>query len=82
MASHKSADATVAAKDAVPVTPSDVTVFPITRSLWVGTAGNLAVRMADSQRTVTLAVPVGVIPFQVDQVRATGTTASGIFALY
>lgn len=84
---HK-ADATVAAKDGVPVTPSDVTVFPVCRGLYIGTAGTLVVHMPGASGlsqavSVTFAnVPAGIFPIQADQVFATGTTAANIVALY
>lgn len=79
---YRSADATVAAKDAVSVTTSDATVIPITRSLYIGTGGNIKVRMA-SGNTVTFSnVSAGVFPVQVDMVYSTDTTATGIVALY
>lgn len=79
---YRSADATVAAKDAVAVTTSDATVIPITRSLYIGTGGNIKVRMA-SGNTVTFSnVSAGVFPVQVDMVYSTDTTATGIVALY
>ena len=80
---YRTANATVAAHDATAVTPSDATIIPITRSLYVGTTGNLTVRMADQKASVLFSnVPVGIFPLQVDMVMATGTTASTIVALY
>jgi hypothetical protein len=82
MAAYRSADATVAAHGAVAVTPSDATVFPVTRGFYVGTPGDIAVRTADGQ-TITFAnVPVGILPVQADMVLSTGTAASDIIALY
>lgn len=83
---HK-VDSIVAARDAVPVTPNDGTVIPVTRSIYVGTGGTLVVRMAGGPggpqaATVTFTnVPQGLLPIQVDQVMA-ATTATGILALY
>lgn len=80
---YRSADATVAARRAVAVTPSDATLIPVTRALYVGTAGNLTVRMAEDQTNATFTnVPVGIFPVQVDRVLSTGTAAAGIVALY
>ena len=71
-----------AAYDARSVTASDSTIFPETRSLYIGVTGNVAVRMASGQ-TVTFAnVPIGIFTVQVDQVLSTGTTATSIIALY
>lgn len=79
---YRSADATVAARSAVAVTASDATVFPITRSLYVGTSGTLVVRMADGVNATFTNVPVGFFPVQADMVLLTGTTAAGILAVY
>jgi hypothetical protein len=80
---YHNADATVAAKRAVAVTASDATIIPVTRSLYIGTSGTVVVRMAGDGVNATFTnVPVGVFPVQVDQVLSTGTTASGILALY
>jgi len=83
MAAYRSADSTAPAHGAVVITPSDVTTFPVTRALYVGTAGNITVRMADGQDSIQFTnVPVGVLAVQVDKVYSTGTGASGIIALY
>lgn len=79
----RTADSTCPAHGAVAVTPSDVTVFDTARSLYIGTTGNLTVRMADGQDNVLFtAVPVGILAIQVDKVYATGTLAAAILALY
>lgn len=68
---------------AAAVTASDATIIPKTRALWVGVTGNVAVRMAGDGSLVTFtAVPVGVLPVQVDKVLSTGTTATTMLALY
>jgi hypothetical protein len=81
MAAFHSADATCPAHSAVAVVPSDVTVIPTTRSLYIGTTGNLTVRMADGMTALFTTVPVGIFPIQVDMVFSTGTTAATIVAL-
>lgn len=80
---YRTANATVAAHSATSITPSDATVFPTTRALYVGTGGVLAVRMADDLNVVSFVnVANGtVLPIQVTQVLSTGTTASDIVAL-
>jgi hypothetical protein len=70
------------ALDAVSVTASDATIIPVTRALYVGTGGNLKVRMASGNSVVFTNVAAGVFPVQVDMVYTTSTTATGIFALY
>jgi hypothetical protein len=82
MGAFRDANATVSAHGAVAVTVSDATVIPVTRALYVGTTGALAVRMADGMTLTFANVPVGVFPIQVDQVLSTGTVASDIVALY
>ena len=80
---YRDANSTAPAHGAVAVTPSDATEIPVTRALYVGTAGNITVQMADGQDNVLFPnVPVGVISIQVQKVYATGTGASGIVALY
>jgi hypothetical protein len=81
-AEFHNADATRAAADAVAVTTSDVTVIPVTRSLYIGTGGTVVVRMARGTTATFTNVAAGIFPVQVDQVLSTGTTASGILALY
>jgi hypothetical protein len=73
---------TSAAQDAVAVTTSDATIIPVTRALYIGTGGNLKVRMASGNTVTFTSVAAGVFPIQVDMVYSTDTTASGIFALY
>jgi hypothetical protein len=77
---HK-VDATVSARQGVAVTPSDSTVIPVTRALYIGGTGNLNVRMTDGVNVLFTAIPAGFAPLQVDQVLATGTTATNIVAL-
>jgi hypothetical protein len=68
---------------AVAVTPSDSTVFNQTRGLFVGGAGNVAVTMADGTTITFNGLAVGVVHLlSVKQVKATGTTATNIVALY
>lgn len=83
---YRTANATVSAHNAVSVTASDATVIPVTRSLYIGTSGDITVRMADANTPTTyvtfVGVPAGTFPIQVDMIRATGTTASNIVAMY
>jgi len=52
------------------------------RGLLIATAGNLSITVAGGQNR-TFPVPVGILPIAgVTRVRATGTTAVGISALY
>ena len=73
----------VPATSAASVTPSDVTVFTATRSLWVGGSGNINVRMADGTTILFSGVAAGsVLPLSVDKVLSTSTTATLIISLY
>lgn len=60
------------------ITKSDTTVLsPICRRLYVGGAGDVAVRMLDGSTPILKAVPVGtMLDIQYDQVLSTGTTAT------
>lgn len=85
MAGYHNADATVAARNAVAVTASDATIIPVTRSLYIGTGGNLSVKMADGTNAFFSNVAAGIFPIQVTMVYSTTggtTTASNILALY
>lgn len=75
------------AKLASAVTPSDTVALPdITRYVYVGGAGDLVVIFADDPAQVAVtfkAVPVGtVLPIAVGIIKATGTTATLIVAMY
>jgi hypothetical protein len=72
------------ASSAFAVTKSDVTVFSQpTRSLWVGGAGDVAVRMLDGTTPIFVAVLAGsLLPIRVDKVLSTGTSATNIVGLY
>lgn len=79
---YVTADATAPGHSAVPVVPSDATILIPTRALYVGTTGNITAKMAGNDATVLFSnVPVGILPIQVTQVLATGTTATNIVAL-
>lgn len=66
---------------AADITPSDSTVLsPVTRGLWIGTGGDIALIMADDSAAKTFKnVPSGVLlPFSVKKVMLTNTTATDI----
>lgn len=65
------------------VTKSDSTDLGVTRALWVGGAGDLAVQFVDTATTVTLVgIPAGtLLPLQVSKVM-NATTATNIVAIY
>lgn len=82
---YHDSNATVSARQAITITPSDSTTLVCTRAIYVGTTGNIVVTMAGDQAAgaVTFTnVPVGIFPIQVVQVLLTGTTAAGLLALY
>lgn len=82
-AAYRTADATVAAYDAVAVTKSDTTDINTTRSLYVGTGGTLQVTMAYGSTVTFTGVPNGtILPIQVTRVWASGSSAADILALY
>lgn len=72
------------ADDGFAVTPDNDGVFdPVPRALWIGTGGDVAVRTKRGTALTLTNVPDGtLLPLSVDQVKATGTTAQDIVALY
>ncbi|MCX8507730.1 MAG: hypothetical protein ORN49_02430 [Rhodobacteraceae bacterium] len=75
---------TAPARDAVAVVPSDsVDLQMVPRALYVGQAGNLSVRLAEGTSLTFSNVPAGsFLPLRIKGVNATGTTATGIVALW
>jgi hypothetical protein len=69
---------------AVSVTPDNAAVIePVTRGVYIGGAGDLAVTFLDgTQVTFTDIAPGMIHGMQIKQVRATGTTATDILAIY
>jgi hypothetical protein len=71
------------ATHAVVLTKSDSTVFPATRGLYVGGAGNLNVVMKDGATCLFTAVPVGTtLDISIEQLLDTSTTATLVVDLY
>lgn len=70
--------------EAAAVTPHDTNELThVTRALWVGSAGALAVEMANGEDVIFGAVPAGsLIPVRVKKVLDTGTDADDIVALW
>lgn len=70
-------------EEAAAVTPNDTTpLAQASRAIYVGGAGNLSVTMLGGQN-VTFAVQAGtLLPLRASHVRAAGTTATGIVALW
>lgn len=71
------------AENAAAVVTSDVTVIAPTIALFVGGAGTLTVVMVGGQTVTFTGVIAGsVLPVRVTAVKATGTTATNITALW
>ena len=72
-------------EDAVALTPSDLvngTGF-VTRAIYVGVAGDLALLMQGGASVTLASVPAGsFLPLRVQQVLETGTTAAGIVGFW
>lgn len=67
--------------DAVPITPHDSNTFAPCRGFMIGTGGTLVFLPHNGvERTVT--VPAGWWPVGGTLVKSTGTTATGITAIY
>ena len=65
------------------VTPHDTNALRAPRALYVGVSGDIVLQGKDDSTTVTLkAVPVGILPVRPVLVKATGTTATDLVALY
>lgn len=65
------------------VTPSDSTDLAIfARSLWVDVTGNIKITTPGGSTETFNNVPVGIFPMRVARVWATGTTATGIKAVW
>jgi hypothetical protein len=70
------------AKYGAAVTPSNsVNLAAPTRSLYIGTTGNVSIEMLNGTVVLT-SVAVGILPVQCTRVNSTGTTASNIVALW
>lgn len=75
---------TTPARRAAAVTPNDSTdLSDVPRALWVGGAGDISLIMQDDASAVTITgATVGYHPLRAKRIRATGTTATNIVALY
>lgn len=77
-----SANPTHPAIHAANVVPSDSTdLATVPRALLIGVAGDLAI-ITKGGETLTIPVPVGLLPLSVTRVKSTGTTADDIVALW
>lgn len=75
---------TGSAYNGVAVTPTNGAKIPVTRALYIGGAGDVAVIFAGGTAAVTLAGAAAgsTLMVQVNEVRSTNTTATNIVALY
>jgi len=65
------------------VTPSDSTIIPYFRALYVGGAGDVAVMFANGTTATHVGVAAGsTLPVQGTKVLSTGTTATNIVAWF
>jgi len=68
---------------AIDVSGGNQTLPRTCRAFWVGTGGNLAVVFDDGSEAVIPNIQDGsIVDFQAIAVKKTGTTASGVFALF
>jgi len=73
------------ATHAAAITPVDATdLAEITRGIFTGSGGSIVVLLGGDTATVTLTnVPAGIVlPLRIKRVYLTGTTATGLIALY
>lgn len=79
----RQADETAPSSSAAAVTPNDgVDLANVPRGLYIGTGGNVVVTM-DSSDITFANVPAGtILPIECTRVKATGTTAANIVALF
>lgn len=70
-------------EDGAAVTPSDATDLAVwSRALYIGGAGTLRITTAKGTVLNFAAVPAGIHRLRAARVHATGTSATGIVALY
>lgn len=83
MATRSGPNAVHGANDGVAVTPHATNPISRTAAIVCAVEGTAVVRFAQSTDDVTVTLLAGVVyPYQIIAVRATGTTATGIVALY
>jgi hypothetical protein len=65
------------------ITPNDITDIPTTRGIYVGSGGDLKVKMGYGSIVTFTAIAPGMIhPISATRIYENGTTASGIVAVY
>ena len=79
-------DASSPARNSYAVTPHDTNEIGefVPKALYVGTGGNISMQLVGDTAAVTFSnVPDGsLLPVRASIIKSTGTTASGIIALY
>jgi hypothetical protein len=72
------------ASSAFAITPHNTNELDyVTREIYVGGAGNIAVVMVSGDEVTFTAVPAGSrLPYRVKQVKSTGTTATSLIGVY
>lgn len=76
-------NATASADRWAGVTPSDTTdLTAVPKALYIGVAGNISLTGADGATSTFIVASGQTVPLRPRRVRTTGTTATGIVALY
>lgn len=60
---------------------TDLPAYQLYRGLYVGVAGNIKFQDHDGNVVGPIAVPLGVLPFRVKRIYATGTTVTSVLGL-
>ena len=69
----------------LPVTPSDTIKLPAgtCRGIYIGVQGDVTViSPLDGTTAITFVAASGILPIRTNQIKATGTTATNLIALY
>ena len=77
-------DLVAPAREGAEIVPSDGTDLPhLPRAIWIGGGGSLSMVMADGGTVQLVGVPAGaLLPLRPRRVRATGTSATKLVALW
>lgn len=80
---HRAAGSTSPSTHGFAITPDDNAALPQTiRAIYVGTAGNITMTLAEDAELVFANIPAGtILPIRAKSVSATGTTASDLIGL-
>ena len=70
------------ARDAQPVVLDQPVPNGDCNGLWVGTSGNINVTLVSGNKATFNSVPAGYFYAHIKQVNSSGTTASGLLAIY